>query len=782
MVMHKILLVFSFLVFAVNGFAQTSMAGKIVDGKNSPVSYANVQLLSLPDSSFVEGCVAKKDGTFDILLPDSLNGLLKLSSVGYQDLYVRLSVKPTVTTFVMKEDAYNLSGVTVTARKRIVKSLVDRYQIDVDGLKDYSFDMMDLLSKAPGVIVDNGVPSIWGKSGFRVMVNNHIQKMDASQALAYLKSLDLNSVDKVEIIQNPPAKYEAEGNYGIIHIITKRDQGSLGLRLADELSYASTYLTNSTNFSMSIEKGKLGVYAMGSYQKGKDRWYEHNSQGYKSFSRISDLEQVNHPQDYNLYASADYSLSKQINFGGNLSWYKSRMKRNSSSEILTKELNSGQDSVITSTLDRDMPLTKRDATFYFSYQAKNAGAEFSGSYFDYDNQQNSLYHSWLNVESKNQSYIDFQNDNSNHLKGFSGMADFNLTLLKTDFTFGGKWTTSKTPTKAYYTPVITDYANSSTYKENIYAFYVQAMRNLGKKVSVKIGGRYEKTSMKTILDVEAGGIDRKYENWFPNMFLTYDINDNNTLRLTYTGSIERPNLQYISPFVIYSDTKDYTSGNPYLKPVTTNRVGLDYTFMGNLVVGMYYSVSNNMISQVISMDEDSRLTETKWENARKNKNLGLNFMYFYNRQKWLNATFMAFGSYVDSKATTIYTKAHSEYAQATLMMNLNFVLDSKRIWTSGLNARYSSAEKNCDTKIEAYGNLGCYVQGAFLNRNLTANLSVSNLLEPKLKGESYSNGMIMKFCNKYSPLTVKLSLAYTLGVSKRDKTQNYGDKEIQNRL
>ena len=97
-------------------------------------------------------------------------------------------------------------------------------------------------------------------------------------------------------------------------------------------------------------------------------------------------------------------------------------------------------------------------------------------------------------------------------------------------------------------------------------------------------------------------------------------------------------MQYISPFVIYSDTKDYTSGNPYLKPVTTNRVGLDYTFMGNLVVGMYYSVSNNMISQVISMDEDSRLTETKWENARKNKNLGLNFMYFYNRQKWLNAT------------------------------------------------------------------------------------------------------------------------------------------------
>ena len=159
---------------------------------------------------------------------------------------------------------------------------------------------------------------------------------------------------------------------------------------------------------MSIEKGKLGVYAMGSYQNGKDRWYEHNSQGYKSFSRISDLEQVNHPQDYNLYASADYSLSKQINFGGNLSWYKSRMKRNCSSEILTKELNSGQDSVITSTLDRDMPLTKRDATFYFSYQEKNVGAEFSGSYFDYDNQQNSLYHSWLNVESKNQSYIDFQ--------------------------------------------------------------------------------------------------------------------------------------------------------------------------------------------------------------------------------------------------------------------------------------------------------------------------------------------------------------------------------------
>ena len=530
-----------------------------------------------------------------------------------------------------------------------------------------------------------------------------------------------------------------------------------------------------------MENGKLGVYAMGSYQNGKNRWYEHSSQDYKSFVRTRNMEQVNHPQDYNVYVSADYSLSKQINFGGNLSWYKSQMKRNSSNDILTKVLDYGQDSLIKSNLDRDMPLLKRDATFYLSYQTKNAGLELSGSYFDYDNQQNSLYRSWLCVGDKTDSYMDFQNDNSNHLKGFSGMADFNLTLLKTDFSFGGKWTTSKTPTEAYYYPVITDYENNSTYKENIFAFYAQAMRNLG-AVSVKIGARYEKTSMKTITDAENGDIDRKYGNWFPNMFVSYKINDNNTLRLTYTGSIERPNLQYISPFVIYSDTKDYTSGNPYLKPTTTNRIGLDYTFMGNLIIGIYYSVSDNMISQVLKMDEESRLTENKWENARKNKNLGLNVMYFWNRLKWLNATFMAFGSYVDSKAITIYTKPHSEYAKATLMMNLNFMLDSKRIWSSGLNARYSSAEKNCDTKMDAFGNLGCYVQGFFLNRKLSANLSVSNILEPKVKGESYSNGMKMRFCNKYSPLTVKLALAYTFGVTKRDKTQRYGDKEIKGRL
>lgn len=782
MVIRKILLIFSFLIFVVNGFGQKSMVGKIVDSKNNPVGYANIQLLSLPDSSFVQGCIAGEDGKFDIPLPDSLNCILKISSVGYQDLYVGLSSKVTITTFVMKEEAYNLSSITVTARKRMIKSLVDRYQIDMKGLKDYSFDMIDLLSKAPGVLVDNGVPSIWGKSGFRVMVNNRIQKMDVSQAVAYLKSLDMNHVDKVEIIQNPPAKYEAEGNYGIIHIITKKNQRSLGIRLADELSYATTYLTNSTNFSMSMENGKLGVYAMGSYLNGKNRWYEHNSQDYKSFVRTSNMEQVNHPQEYNLYASADYSLSKQINIGGNLSWYKSKMRRNSSNEVFTKELNDSQDSVITSTLDRDMPLVKRDATLYFSYQAKNVGLELSGSYFDYDNQQNSLYYSWLDVEGKNNSYINFQNDNSNHLKGFSGMADFNVSLLKTDFTFGGKWTSSKTPTTAYYYPVITNYKNSSTYKENIYAFYAQAMRKLGNKLSVKIGARYEKTNMKTMVDTEEGNIDRNYGNWFPNMFLSYNINNNNTLRLTYTGSIERPNLQYISPFVIYSDTKDYTSGNPYLKPTTTNRIGLDYTFMGNLIIGLYYSVSNNMIAQVISMDENSRLTETKWENARKNKNLGLNVMYFWNRLKWLNATFMAFGSYVDSKAMTIYTKSHSEYTKATLMMNLNFMLDSKRTWSTGLNARYSSAEKNCDTKMEAYGNLGCYVQGYFLNRKLSTNLSVSNILEPKVKGESYSNGMIMKFCNKYSPFTVKLALAYTFGVTKRDKTQHFGDKEIKGRL
>lgn len=162
MVIRKILLMFSFLAFVTNGFAQKTVVGKIVDGKNNPIGYANVQLLSLPDSSFVQGCVAKEDGTFYILLPDTIDGILKMSSVGYQDLYVRLPQKIGNEVYVLKEDAYNLSDVTVVARKRMVKSLVDRYQIDVKTLKDYSFDMMDLLSKAPGVIMDNGVPSIWG--------------------------------------------------------------------------------------------------------------------------------------------------------------------------------------------------------------------------------------------------------------------------------------------------------------------------------------------------------------------------------------------------------------------------------------------------------------------------------------------------------------------------------------------------------------------------------------------------------------------------------------------
>lgn len=142
MVIRKFLLTFTFLVFAANGFAQKSIAGKIVDSKDNPVSYANVQLLSLPDSSFIQGCVATEDGMFDFPLPDSINGILKISCVGYIDLYVDLSQKVSPTTFTLKEESCKLSDVTITANKRVVKSLVDRYQIDVTALKDYSFDMM----------------------------------------------------------------------------------------------------------------------------------------------------------------------------------------------------------------------------------------------------------------------------------------------------------------------------------------------------------------------------------------------------------------------------------------------------------------------------------------------------------------------------------------------------------------------------------------------------------------------------------------------------------------
>lgn len=150
---------------------------------------------------------------------------------------------------------------------------------------------------------------------------------------------------------------------------------------------------------------------------------------------------------------------------------------------------------------------------------------------------------------------------------------------------------------------------------------------------------------------------------------------------------------------------------------------------------------------------------------------------------WNRITSSFFGFALrNSHSKTTYTREHSEYANGVLMMNLNFMLNSKRTWTCGLNARYTSTENNCDTKTEGYGNLGCYTQIALLKKSLTANLSVNNILQPKVKGEAYSNGMTMHFENCYSPLTIKLSLAYTFGLSKRDKTQKYGDKEIKNRI
>lgn len=779
--MCRFLILLFFLFVIQNCDAQSVFKGMVWDEQKVPIGYANAQLLAMRDSAFVVGGVSDEKGEFCLQLPDTTTYILKLSCVGYEDKLVELSHNMHNATFTLRAEAYNLSGVTISARRRMVKSLVDRYQIDVACLKGYSFDMMDLLAKTPGVIVENGTPSIIGKSGFRIMVNNRMQRIEGSQAVAYLKSLDMDNVDKIEVIQNPPAKYEAEGDYGIIHIITKKPQTMMGCRLSEGISEASGYWTNDSYVSTNVVSGKLSLFAMTSLLAGRNQYTEWNSQDFSTFTRITDCKQINHPQNYNVYAGVDYAFTKQLSLGGNFSWYEDKMKRNSNNTITTHEADLHMDSVITSYLDRDMPLRKRDATVYVSFQAKKAGVELSGSYFDYDNHQDSQYRSYLNKEGNMADDVAFFNNNTNHVKGASGMADFNFSLSPVELTLGGKITYSKTPTSACYEPKIVDYDNKSTYEERIYAFYAQAMSHLNKKLSIKVGFRYEATHTTTIL-TDADNINRKYENWFPNMFFSYRINDDNSIRLSYSGSIQRPNLQYISPFVIYSTTKDYASGNPYLKPLTINRLGLDYTFMGNLLVGLYYSVNNNMISQIIHMDEESRITESKWENGKCNKNLGLNVIYYWNQLKWLNAAFMAFGSYVNSKSKTSLTKAHSEYGKAVLMANLNFMMNASRTWTCGLNARYSTAEKNCDQRIDGFGNVGCYTQVAMLKKKLTANLSFSNLLEPKMKGTAYSNGKMMHFSNSYSPFTIKLALAYTLGVTKKDKTQGYGDKEIKNRL
>lgn len=640
--MKKLLPLLIFLTTAYISTAQVvngNISGTVNDASEKGQEAATISLLTANDSSLVHMCVSDKAGNFRFTSIGEGKYLVSVSAVGYSKGYSKTFTIDVTNPSIhlnpvkLREIAKDLSAVTVVGRKQLIEQKIDRTVVNVDGaVTNVGASALEVLEKSPGITVDkDGNISLKGKQGVMVMIDGKPSYLSGAELVNLLRNMNANQLDQIEIMTNPPAKYDAAGNSGIINIKTKKIkmQGFNGSLTAGFSQGKYSKTNNSIN--MNYRTGKMNAFLNVSYNKnngfqGLDILRRYRNIDGKSidaiFEQASFIRTTN--ENRNLKAGMDFFLTDKTTVGFVASGFIAPEVYNGTNTSYLKNGSHVVDSIVFSLGNNNDRWKNGSINLNFRHQFDSAGRELTADvdYVTYTSNNNQHY---INSSFK----PDWTKKNQEELKGILPI-NINIYSAKTDYTHQFKGLKMDAGLKVSYvnTDNVANYfnlrvgqwmpdynkTNNFQYTENINAAYININRQI-KKWGVQAGLRYENTNytgkQKGNPQRKDSSFSRSYDSWFPTVYLSYAADKNNQFGLNVGRRIDRPAYQDLNPFLFFLDNYTYQSGNPYLKPQFSNNIELSHTFKGFLTTTVNYSVTKISLQKPLSSLVMQPLYETE---------------------------------------------------------------------------------------------------------------------------------------------------------------------------
>jgi len=717
--MRKALVIVILVFNSLQLFAQNttgSISGKITDSLQHPLEDASVLLVTGAKDVTLKSALSDDKGAFVLenIKPGSYKLIISMTGFRkYSDSTLIISEAKKnldLGTIKLVNLSANMQGVTITAQRPPVERKIDRTVVNADQLLSAAGSTaLDVLERSPGVSVDNnGVISLKGKNGVTIFVDDKPTYLSGTDLENYLRSLPSSSVDQIELMTNPPAKYDAAGGGGVINIRLKRTRvkgfnGSLNTAYTQG-RYPKT--NNSFNFN---------------YRSGKYNLFSTLTQNYAT--NFSDLtinrhfKKANGSRDYDFLQST-YIKSSGLAFSAKLGADYYADEKNTFGIVLTGVTRKGQ---------RDNDNSSR---------ILNTAFQLDSTIVAQNTQDNSFKNGGLNLNLRRRvgsnkpefsidaDYIHYSTGNIQQFNNFTYLANnilsqqdrlsgdlpagINIYSLKTDYTHplqngwkldaGAKSSYTKTDNVADYFFTLNnitspDYekTNHFIYKETIHAAYINASHE-GKRWSMQAGLRAEHTvsdgrQLGNAMKPDSA-FKRTYTSLFPTAYMNYKLDSigNHTITLDYGRRINRPYYQDLNPFISPLDKFTYYVGNPFLQPAYTHNVQLSYSYKNRITVGFRYSSTLNNTNETIEIVDGTYYSRPG--NIGKITNISGSLEGDLPLRKWLN-----FGFYTEA------TNIHSQTDFYTGFLNTqgtfwfvqpNFRFTFKNGWTAQLDGVYQT--------------------------------------------------------------------------------------------
>ncbi|TVR77409.1 MAG: hypothetical protein EA409_11820 [Saprospirales bacterium] len=625
-------LICSMLLFFSGISAQNgaSIQGLVQDSDGQNLSWATIALYNSEDSSLAKVEYSGEDGNF------YLNGLneglffmqinyVGLSPATLSDIKLNKGESMDLGTISMGAAGTELGEVVVTTTRPLIEMRSDRTVFNVESsVTAAGSDGLELLRRAPGVTLDNNNNiQIRGKSGVIVQIDGKTSFLNSEELANLLRSLNASDIERIEVITNPSARYDASGNSGILNIVMKKERG-MGTNGAISLSgaYGRQYSAN-TSLNLNHRNQRFNIF--GNLGGGHSRWENGLDLYRRQNERIFDQSQrqVGKSNPVNGRVGMDFFINSRHTIGilasGNSHFGDGKWDSNSRTVISAQSQPSMVDSILVA--GNKTTSNRLNTSFNLNYRFVDAenGRELTidadRAYF---RNRNDAYqpNRYFNFdESELLSENNFRTRAPSTINIHSLKADFDQKLNdQLSFATGFKYTGVETDNDFNFFRILEDgeemrdaaRSNQFIYDEKVSAAYLSISGTIVENLSFQSGLRMEHTRSTGDLRRDPGQeidpedlVKRSYSDWFPNATLNWQINPMHGLGLSYSRRINRPNYQELNPFEWRIDELTFRKGSPFLRPYYSNSYELRYLAFQMVSVTAGYTKTKDRITDIV---------------------------------------------------------------------------------------------------------------------------------------------------------------------------------------
>ena len=789
--MKKLLLATVWLCCLLSATVQKSMAtsgiitGKVNDENNNPIAYATVILSSAKDSSLVKGDFTDESGNFyfeDVQGGSYLVTITSLNTTKFVSNTIEIKSTSLVDlgTIVLKKITNELAGITVTAQKPIIQHEGDKLVLNVEGSSiSAGGTAMEVIEKAPGVVVDQeGHISLRGKQGVLVMIDDKPTYLSADQLTNQLKSMPSDAIAKVEVITNPSSRYDAEGNAGIINIVTKKDK-NLGWNGAVNAGVERSHDWNpGAGINLNYHEKKFNLFGSYNYSNHaqlqtldvvRNFQYENLESTVREGSILK-----NDYQDQSYKAGIDFFLNDQQTIGIVANGYFDRYTtdNNTSANIY----NSDGSYEPSSHTKGDLNTPSNNLSFNLNYDGKldTSGTKLSADldYSYFKSNGNDYYTTLFYKEdgSETDSPFLYNTKSPGTIVIKSAKLDFIHPVDKWNIEAGVKTSAVKNDNEEIFSVsqnnewvIDSSKTNHFIYDENIYAGYLQISREF-KNLSVQAGLRGEITHSNGNSVTLQESFKRNYFQLFPSVNVSDKLNDNNQLSLSYSRRIDRPNYDQLNPFLFFLDPYVYEQGNPNLKPQLTHSLELSWTLKEIYSLSFGYSRTTDEIEEQFYQTDSTKTIVLLSDNFGSNTTYAATAFAQLQPVKWWSITPVVVAFYQDLRTNYLETDFRNTNYGYNLNLRNNFTLPKG--FSVELSALYQSPVLFSIAAIKGYGDVSLGFKKSLWDGKATLKLNFKDIFNTNnIVGQIQYANINSSFEQNNDRRRVGLTFTYRLGNS-----------------